>query len=166
MSLVIEKSLTPNKHSIEMYGIRTKFDSQGNVYLILPICLSEREEAKKFYNDLCNLGNKMGLKELEDGRIRVAVTNGDKGFFSKNKRTAYVTFAGDGKSVLELGTYSENGSSLLDSEALIDDILRKTILGQRLKEYWTQKEKISEWDASGRLFKMTPKAGTLSASTT
>ena len=149
-----------------MYGIRTKFDSQGNVYLILPVFLSEREESKKLYYDFCKLGNKMGLKELEDGKIRVAVTNGDKGFFSKNKRTAYMTFIGDGKSILELGTYSENGSSFSDSEALIDDVLRKTIIGQYLKEYWVRRGKISEWDASGRLFKMTPKAGTLSGSTT
>jgi hypothetical protein len=162
MSRVIKNlQADPTKESFEMYDVKTRFDNEGNVRLVLPVALEAFREFRKLYSEISKLGDKTTLKDLggcEGGRI--GIVKGDTGFFSKNKRTAYITYRGDGKSFTEIGTCpSQSETWLLDSEAVIDTVLRTSILGERLMEYWVSKDGISKDEAMKRLLEITPNAG-------
>ena len=161
MSLLIKKSKADStKEGFEIYGIKTRFDNQGNVYVVLPITLQGPKEFKKLYSEISELGNKIEIKDLGSAGARIGITKGDTGLFSKNKKTAYFTYRGDGKSFIEFGTCpSQSETWLLDSEAIIDTIIRTASLGSALDDYQMRTFGVSKEEARRRRWEITPNAG-------
>ena len=153
MSFIIDNfAIISLTESGKKHGIKPVSREYGYIGLSLPIGLKDEEESKQLISQ---------IKELYDG-IKVYVWYDHLAIEVKGKRkflfkeTAYVAIR-RGENSIEIGTWSPRKKM---DKSVIDTILRRTILGRRLKDYWISTEGISEGDAEKRLEELTPYAKT------
>ena len=149
MSLIIDDfpiiSLT---ESGKKYGIKPVSGEFGSMGLLLPIGLKDEKEARQLISEIKELFDEVKVYPWYD-HVTVEVKSKRRFLF---KKTTYI-FLKRGENSIEISTYSPKK---IESKVIIDTILRETVLGRRLKEYWVSKDGISEYEAEKRLEEITP----------
>ena len=130
------------------YGIRPVSGEYGYTAASLPISLRDEMESRLLMEQMARLFNKVEVKPWYD-------------HFEVNVKQSRLPFAKEGYAVLkkgnsiEIGTYSPRSRN---DRVVIDTVLRNTVLGTRLMDYWKQALKKSEREARKMLEEITPLA--------
>ena len=149
MSLIIDDfpiiSLTENG---KKYGIKPVSGEYRYLGLLLPIGLKDEKESRQLVSEIRDLFNEVKVYPWYD-HISVEVKS-KRGFLFKR---TYHIFLKRGENSIQIATWSPRKN---ENKVIIDTILRETVLGKRLKEYWLSKDGISEDEAERRLEEITP----------
>jgi hypothetical protein len=160
MTMAIKMSeANPSEKGLEKYDIKVKHDSQGNYVLELPVVMRDKKDAKAFYQDMLRMGQRVETRDMGQERGIFGIVKEGGGLFSgKKKRAAYITYNAK-KGYTEIGTFpSDSDMWLLESEAVIDTLIRAGVLGHLLDEYLIKKG-FSREEAMKIRCEITPRAG-------
>ena len=131
------------------YGIKPVSGEYGYCGLLLPFGLANEDESRQLIEQIEGLYDNIKIYPWYD-HFQVEAKKGKFPF----KKTAYAILK-RGENSIEVGAhrYGEN------EKTLVDNILRNTILGDKLKQYWTKEEGVSEKEAQRRLEEITHNVG-------
>jgi hypothetical protein len=143
MSEIVKNATYINLSKGDKYGIKVDDNK-----LTLPIALKDESEVKELEQQVRSLFDK-----TRTGADYIFVNPGS-GFWNDNEGVEIHA----GNSIAFSSNYYGHIHTSKKVNIGIDTILRHTLLGQRLKEYWRKEEKISQRDAQKRLEEITPLA--------
>ena len=158
MSLVVSnRSKVSLTQAGEMYGIKPVY--QGwDFGLRLPFKLKDTKESNLLVDEIKHLFLDAKTTSFYND-LEITVPIEPKKFFSTPPYgRIYIRPKED---AIEIGMYEFVTSDLISTlrrTVMIDKILRRTLLGRRLKEYWMSKDGIDESQAEARLVEVTPYA--------
>jgi hypothetical protein len=155
MSAIMRKSdiIQLTNKDKETYGIRIASDLDYDA-IEIPISFDEKEllqfseEVKKLYDDAKAFAS-----------FGTIIVEAKKGGFPFRKKAKYGMISNNGKLTLRVERRLPSYRANVNDLSLIDKCLRETVLGKKLKEYWTISDEISAEEAQKRLEEITPAVG-------